>query len=110
MYIDASVYPDLDRPPTDLPSLEDRADYLQRVCAAWDFHIHPDPATFALLATWKDVFDRFPLATSPAYHALRAWFGWAPVPMPLDLPAPRPIYRVLDESEGRGPDPCERQI
>jgi hypothetical protein len=110
MHIDASVYPDLDQPPTDLRSPEERADYLQRLCAAWDFHIHPDPATFALLATWKDVFDRYPLATSPAYHALRAWFGWEPVATPPELPAPRPLYQVLDESEGRSADPCEGRV
>jgi hypothetical protein len=39
MKLDQSVYPDLDQPPLGpggLASFEDRADYLQRVCAQWD--------------------------------------------------------------------------
>lgn len=66
MYIDYSVYPDLDDPPEALETDEDRADYVQRICAAWDFHIHPEPETFALFSQWKDIFDRFPLVMSPA--------------------------------------------
>jgi len=32
----------------------------------------------ALFAGWKHVFDRFPVVTSPAYHAVRLWFQWEP--------------------------------
>lgn len=76
MYIDHSIYPDLDAPPDQLDSIWDKADYLQRICAAWDFYIMPEPETFELLSAWKHVFDRFPLVASPAYHTFRDLFGW----------------------------------
>ena len=49
--LDGSVYPDRD-PPSDLPTPGDKADYVHRICAAWDFHIHPEPETFELLCGW----------------------------------------------------------
>lgn len=110
MYIDHSVYPDLSDPPTILQTPEDHADYVHRICAAWDFHVLPEPETFALLSGWKDVFDKFPLATSPAYHAFRAWFGWESVPYPPGLPAPTPLYLHLDRLEDRPEDSCVNTI
>ncbi len=110
MYIDHSVYPDLDNPPDVLETLEDKADYVQRICAAWDFHIHPEPETFELFSQWKDIFDVFPLPLSAAYHAFRMWFGWEPVAVPGDLPGPTPYYVHLDRLEGRPEDPCEDMI
>lgn len=110
MFIDASVYPDLDEPPRELVSLEDRADYVARICAAWDFYILPHDETFALFAGWKDVFDRFPLPASPAYHAFRSWYGWERVPMPPGIIGPEPRYAELDRLEGRPPDPCEGTV
>ena len=110
IYIDHSVYPDLAEPPRALESMESKADYVQRICAAWDFHIHPEPETFRLFAAWKAVFDRFPLVTSPAYHAFRAWFGWNAFPYPKDLPALTPYYAHVDRLEGRGEDPCTRWL
>ncbi|TAM73279.1 hypothetical protein EPN44_14205 [bacterium] len=73
--IDYSVYPDLDRLP-DLVDDEERADYVARICGAWDFGIVPTRETFQLFGGWREVFDRFPLASSPAYHAFRSWWGW----------------------------------
>ncbi|HZL94504.1 MAG TPA: hypothetical protein VFB99_12690, partial [Vicinamibacterales bacterium] len=61
MYIDGSVYPDLESPPQRLDSLEEQADYVHRVCAAWDYGVQPDAETFALFSGWKDVFDSFPI-------------------------------------------------
>jgi hypothetical protein len=110
MYIDQSLYPDLDQPPESLDSPEGKADYLHRVCTAWDFGIHPEPETFELLGRWRDVFDRFPVATSPAYHALRCWFGWPEVPWPAGIRPPTPRWLHLDRQEGRPPDPCENMI
>lgn len=107
MWIDHTVYPDLDEPPDSLDTMEARADYVHRICAAWDFHVHPDPQTFELFSAWQEVFDRYPYPTSAAYHAFRAWFRWPPVPCPTDLPAPVPMYVHLDRLEGRGEDPCE---
>ncbi|MGH9632322.1 MAG: hypothetical protein ACRD7E_28795 [Bryobacteraceae bacterium] len=110
MYIDQSVYPDIEDPPRTLPTALAKADYVHRVCAAWDFHIHPEPQTFALFSEWKEIFDRYPVVTSPAYHAFRTWFGWQPVSMPVGFATPEPLYRVLDRLEGRDEDPCSRMI
>jgi hypothetical protein len=110
MYIDHSVYPDLDELPETLPTPEDKAEYVHRVCGAWDFGVHPEQETFELFSQWRDVFDRFPLYLSPAYHAFRAWFRWPPVDVPDGLTGPTPRYVLLDQQEGRGPDPCEHMV
>ena len=34
--LDHSVYPDLDELPTRLDSMEAKADYVHRICSAWD--------------------------------------------------------------------------
>ena len=107
--IDGVYYPDMDAP-SSFDEPEDRADYLHRVCTAWDFRIQPEKETFALLATWKDVFDRFPVATSPAYHTMRWLFGWERIPFPEGLRGPEPHYVHLDRLEGRGEDPCLQMI
>lgn len=109
-YIDHSVYPDRDPLSDELATDQAKADYVHRVCSAWDFHVLPEPQTFALFSGWQEVFDRYPLPTSPAYHAFRAWFGWAAVPIPYGLRGPTPLYIALDRQEGRGEDPCETVI
>ena len=102
MAIDHSVYPDIE-PPDDLPTDEDKADYIQRLCGAWDFGIIPEMESVRELAAWKQVFDRFPIPHSPAYHAFRTWFRWEPVP---SLPYPsRALWEALDAEEDRT-DPC----
>jgi hypothetical protein len=78
MNIDASLYPERDDVPVPT-SLDERADYVQRVCAAWDFGIAPEERTLEMLRGWKDAFDAFPLHRSPGYHAFRSLFGWDPV-------------------------------
>ena len=108
--IDQSVYPDLDEPPAVLETVEAKADYVQRICAAWDYGVLPEPETFRLFARWKDVFDRHPLVTSPAYHAFRLWFGWEPMAYPGNVSLPTPRYLHLDRLEGRAEDPCEQMI
>ena len=108
--IDHSVYPDLDQPPNELADDFARADYVHRVCTAWDFGIMPDRATFELFAGWKDIFDRFPVSTSPAYHTFRAGFGWNAIPWPAGIKPPTPQWEHLDRIEGRGPDPCEEMV
>lgn len=108
--IDASVYPDLDEPPTVLETAEAKADYVHRICSAWDHGVHPEPEVFQLLARWKAIFDDYPVATSPAYHAFRTWFRWEPVAFPARVSPPTPRYMHLDRLEGRGDDPCERMI
>jgi hypothetical protein len=109
MYIDHSVYPDMDTPPEELLSQEAKADYIHRIVSAWDFGITPEPETFTLLSQWKEVFDAFPVETSLAYHTMREWFGWEAVPLPKGIHLPEPRYRELDRIEGRT-DPCEHMI
>lgn len=97
--LDLSVFPDLDSPPTMLVSDPDRADYIARVCGAWDFDIVPTPATFRLFATWRDVFDRYPLLDSPSYAAFRTIFRWPRLPGGRAMQAD---FERLDP----GPDAC----
>jgi hypothetical protein len=105
-HLDQSVYPDVE-PPSELRTAEEKADYMERVCAAFDFGVAPEEYTLDLLSTWKDVFDRFPYSGSPAYHALRAYFGWQPVDR---LPYfGTPYYVQLDRMEERS-DPCENRV
>ena len=102
MTIDHSVYPDIE-PPDDLPTDEDKADYIHRLCGAWDFGVVPERETMSEVANWKAVFDRFPIPYSPAYHAFRALFGWEPVP--AKARASLAHWEVLDAEEDRT-DPC----
>ena len=104
--LDHSVYPDIE-PPSDLGTAEEKADYMERVCAAFDYGVAPEEYTLDLLSTWKDIFDRFPYQGSPAYHALRAFFGWEPTDR---LPYfGTPYYLELDRREERE-DPCESLV
>jgi len=109
-FIDHSVYPDLDELPEILETAEARADYVHRVCSAWDYGVHPEPETFVLFERWREVFDRFPVPASPGYHAFRSWFGWPPVAVPANIIGSTPRYTILDRLEERGADPCERMI
>ena len=104
-YIDGSLYPELPRPPDILETDEARADYVERVCAAWDFDILPERKTVELLRGWKDIFDRFPLPESPAYHTFREVFGWEDVPKVYN-PFVRMTWEIQDNLEGRAPDDC----
>jgi hypothetical protein len=110
MFIDQSLYPETACPLTELLSREAKADHLHRVCSAWDFRIHPEPATFELLSGWPEIFDDFPLSASPAYHTFRSWFGWPPTKPAAPELIPTPYYLVLDALEGRPADPCENLI
>ncbi len=104
MNLDHSVYPDLAEPPLELHTMADRADYMHRICGAFDFGVFPERDDWKLFAGWKDVFDWIPLRDSPAYHTFRSRFGWEPVThgshgLPFH-------WKMADEREGRI-DPCE---
>lgn len=74
--IDKSLYPD--RPaPAELVTPSDRSDFLERLCAAWDFGRLPDAETIHAirLPDWREIVDSTRLLTSPAYHLLRRWHG-----------------------------------
>jgi len=106
-WLDGSVYPDLDEAPDRLDSDEDKADYVARVCGAWDFGIVPTATTFTLFSGWREVFDRFPLSHSPAYGAFRLTYGWPVVPITI-LEAP---WEAWDRRHGRTlPDPCADSV
>jgi hypothetical protein len=102
MYIDHSVYPDLETGPDQLRDPGERADYVHRICAAWDFGIVPEVETFRLFRGWRDIFDGYVLPHSPAYHAFRAWFGW---PQTERSTVIETYAERLDRREDRE-DPC----
>ncbi len=95
--IDHSLYPDTDAPES-LDSEYDAAEYVQRVCGAYDFGIPPSDGVLETLRSQRTVFDKYPMPASPAYHALRRWFGWPPVSA---LPAPELRSEHFDRREGR---------
>ena len=104
MNLDHSVYPDLAEPPLELIDDGDKADYVHRICGAWDFGVPPWPETVTLFSGWKDIFDRFPIPQSPSYHAFRDWFGWESVPRAEWFG--QCAWELLDTFEDRK-DPCD---
>ena len=100
--IDHSLYPDT-AAPDDLRDESVAADYVQRVCGAYDFGIVPSAAVLSTMRGLRAVFDRFPLPASPAYHALRRLFDW---PAVASVPPARLRYELFDLREGRAADPC----
>jgi hypothetical protein len=80
-WIDGSLYPDIEVP-DELVTLEDRVDFLARLCAAWDFGVLPEADTVAEIRRpeWREAVEATRLLTSPAYHLVRKWHGLAPVP------------------------------
>ena len=105
MKIDQMVYPEIDSPPKALHTLLDRADYVHRICANWDYGILPESDTIAQFAEWREVFDRFPLGHSAAYHAFRFLYHWEPI----QGRSLRAAYEIDDLREGRA-DPCANWV
>ena len=100
--IDFTVYPDEDHAP-EFADDGDRADYVMRVCGAWDFGVPPAHETIELFSAWRRVFDAYPLPRSPAYHAFRAYFHWPAIDIPESPLATR--WERSDAREERD-DPC----
>ena len=73
-WFDYSLYPEEDapQPPT---SLTEKADFIARLCAAWDFGILPYPETVAEIRQthWQEAVEECQLLTSIAYHIVRQW-------------------------------------
>ena len=86
--IDGSLYPDT-TPPTLFDSVEDRMDYVARLCSAWDFGLLPDWDTVIELRrdSWREAIDLCHLLTSPTYHLLRKWHNLPPLPYLGSIPA-----------------------
>jgi hypothetical protein len=80
-WIDGTLYPDVD-PPRTLNNLDDRVDFLARLCAAWDFGVLPEPETIAEIRNfqWREAVKECNLLTSPTYHLLRAWHDLPELP------------------------------
>lgn len=80
-WLDGALYPDMD-PPEELRSLDERVDFLARLCSAWDFGLLPDQATVTEIRRreWREAVDACRLLTSPVYHLLRKWHGLPPLP------------------------------
>lgn len=80
-WIDGTLYPDIETP-TALHTLPEKADFLARLCAAWDFGLLPDSEVVVEIrsAEWREAVDACRLLTSPVYHLLREWHGLPPLP------------------------------
>jgi hypothetical protein len=103
MPLDHSVYTELACPPDGLSTPEAKADYVPRICAAFDFGIFPEREDWDRFASWREIFDAYPLPDSPAYRTFRARFGWPPVAR--GTCGLVPPWQVQDRREGRT-DPC----
>lgn len=80
-WIDGTLYPDIDTP-SELATLDDRVDFLARLCASWDFGVLPEPETLAEIRKpeWQDAVEACRLLTSPTYHLLRSWHDLSMLP------------------------------
>ena len=80
-WIDGSLYPDCD-PPEQLEDVAARADFLARLCGAWDFGILPWPETVEEIRKpdWREAVDACRLQTSASYALLRRWHALEPLP------------------------------
>ena len=80
-WIDGSLYPDVDVPER-LESVEEKIDFVARLCGAWDFGILPEAETVAEIQKpeWRRAVEETRMLTSLAYHLLRAWHGLAELP------------------------------
>jgi hypothetical protein len=80
-WIDGTLYPETAIPER-IETLEDRVDFLSRVCAAWDFGILPEAETLAEIRRpeWRAAIEATRLLTSIAYRVLRNWHGLPQLP------------------------------
>ena len=80
-WIDGSLYPDTETP-SQLDRIEDRIDFIARLCGAWDFGILPEADTIAEIRKpeWSAAIEETRMLTSIAYHLLRRWHGLSELP------------------------------
>ena len=80
-WIDGSLYPDTEVPKT-LDTVEERIDFIARLCSAWDFGVLPDLETIKQIKRkdWRVAVNDCRLLTSPTYHLLREWHNLEPLP------------------------------
>ena len=80
-WIDGSLYPD--KPvPEKITALEEKVDFLARLCGQWDFGILPEDETICEIRkkTWRSAVLLCGMLTSPSYHLLRSWHKLPPEP------------------------------
>ena len=80
-WIDGTLYPDTDVPDS-IETLDERVDFLARLCSSWDFGILPEHETIIEIraASWRAAVDACRLLTSPTYHLVRKWHGLPELP------------------------------
>jgi hypothetical protein len=80
-WIDGTLFPDTEVP-DEITTLEERVDFLARLCAAWDFGVLPEADTVGEIRRpeWREAVAATRLLTSPAYHLVRKWHGLPPAP------------------------------
>ena len=80
-WIDGTLYPDTEIP-GEIHSLQDRVDFLSRLCSAWDFGVLPERVTVDEIRRpeWCEAVDACQLLTSPVYHLVRRWHGLPELP------------------------------
>jgi hypothetical protein len=73
-WIDGTLYPDMATPES-LEGLDERVDFLARLCSAWDFGLLPSSVLVARIRQpdWHEAVNQCRLLTSPSYHLLRQW-------------------------------------
>lgn len=87
-WIDGALYPDTEVPES-IDTLDERVDFLARLCGAWDFGVLPEEASITEIRrpSWRQAVDACQLLTSPTYHLVREWHGLPSVPyLGQDLP------------------------
>lgn len=105
MELDYSLYPDLEESewPSQPLTLEEKADYIHRLCSSWDFYgFAPDRETLQELAHWGEALVCFPILQSPAYCGLCDHLK-----LPHGEPEPylgKLPWEEADELDGREPD------
>lgn len=108
--MDYSVYPDIFGQ-VNLDSDEAKADYVHRICAAWDFGVLPTDETFELFRNWEHIFRKYPYHSSPAYQAFQEYYGWELVNDPSIYCGLKDYWKEQDNIDGRNlPDLCENTI
>ena len=81
VWIDGTLYPDREAPEA-LATVDERVDFLARLCGAWDFGVLPELRSIAEVRRpeWREAVDACRLLTSATYHLLRTWHGLEPLP------------------------------
>ena len=89
IWLDGTLYPDLDQPPVALNTHAEQVDFIARLCAAWDFGVLPSMNTIREVRRpeWRAAVNDCLLLTSHSYHLLRQWHDLPAVPYLGIVPA-----------------------